>query len=117
MSSGAAGSPAAPRTSIAATTPPPTDRWARYGPSTALQRAQTVRRDRRARWAAAAVLQRRLPGVAVPAHRGDAVLRALRRRGPAELRAQGLRPAGDGVRAAALPGGRLGVHPEGLHLA
>ena len=32
------------------------------------------------------------------------------------LRAQGLRPAGDRVRPAALPRGRLGVHPEGLHV-
>ena len=32
------------------------------------------------------------------------------------LRAQGRRPAGDRVRPAALPRGRLGVHPEGVHL-
>ncbi len=82
----------------------------------AVQRAQAQRRHRRARRADADVLQRRLPGSAVAAHRADAVLRPLRRRRPAVLRAQGLRPAGDRVRPAALPRGRLGVHPEGVHV-
>ena len=44
-----------------------------------------------ARRSAADVLQRRLPGAAVPAHRADAVLRPVRRRRPALLRARGIR--------------------------
>ena len=80
-------------------------------------RTQAQRRHRRRRRAAADVLQRRLPGLLSPAQRADAVLHPLRRRRPAVLRAQGRRPAGDRVRPAALPRGRLGLHPEGLHVA
>ena len=54
---------------------------------------------------------------AEPPPRADAVLHPPRRRGPAVLRAPGHRSAGDRVRAAALPRGRLGLHPEGVHLA
>ena len=52
-----------------------------------------------------------------PTQRADAVLRPPRRRRPAVLRARRRRPAGDRVRAAALPGGRLDLHAQGLHLA
>ncbi len=79
--SAAAGSPAAPPTCTAATTPPHT---ASVGPAAArrraVQRAQAERRHRRQRRPDADVLQRRLPGAAVPPNRADAVLRALRRR-------------------------------------
>ena len=46
----------------------------------AVQRAEAQRRHRCRRRPAADVLQRRLPGAAVAAHRADAVLRPLRRR-------------------------------------
>lgn len=46
-----------------------------------------------------------------------ALLRPPRRRRSAVLRPPGLRAAGDRVRAAALPGGRLGLPPEGVHVA
>ena len=57
----------------------------------AVERAQAQRRHRRRGRPAADVLQCRLPGPAVAAHRADAVLRPLRRRRPAVLRARGRR--------------------------
>src|SRR3984885_15399043 len=60
------------------------------------------------------------PGVRVPVPAppgGDAALRPPRRRRSAVLRTPRDWPAGDRVRAAALPRRRLGVSAEGVHLA